>query len=319
MPVTTKFFVKLLTFIYLILHIGRVNSSTKFNNNIKVNGRREDNLPAKLQNLRTVETSEKLSVEDSDFGVNKRQLQYNISRSTGCNVMINDLVQFTKDSDVNYVEHWILHNNVDEIEPKTVTSKDVIVKFFNFNKKMNTFIVYFDFIEEKKNQQFFSINFTYEAISLIKTFNYYSIDKDKDTFFLDEKSQNQDQLFNYNNFLWKIYNKNFIGKDLETLSIQINFDLGPGFSKYTIFSENPKIQFKKKIINNADSPLVVYTWDGAMNSQDVLVIDIKFPLYFESCKNDYMSITIVLIGSIFILFVILMLYVVFNSVMFNEL
>jgi hypothetical protein len=263
---------------------------------------------------------------NTDFSTLKRDLKFFISKTTRCNVQVTDTVLFRKETEINFIEHWILHNNVEDIDPKSVTSNDVNIRYYTFNRKMNAFTVYFNFDENHSDKKEFTIIFQYDAVNLIKSYNNFPEGTDSDSFFIDAKDKiERDKLdnynYNYNTFLWKLYNKNFPSVRMEYITIEINFDMGRDFGKYNIFSVDPKFNFKKIIQKNVFDEMtnVKYLWNGSVDSQEVLVMEIKFPLYFENCKYLNMNIIMVILGSIFIVFVILMLYIVFNSVMFNDL
>jgi hypothetical protein len=263
---------------------------------------------------------------NTDFSTLKRDLKFYISKTTKCNVQITDTVLFRKETEINFIEHWILHNNVEEIDPKGVTSNDVNIRYYTFNRKMNAFTVYFNYDENHLQKKEFSIVFQYDAVNLIKSINNVPDATDSDSYFIDAKDKVDIgkldiRNFNYNTFLWKLYNKNFPSIRMEYISIEINFDLGREFGKYNIFSVDPKFNFKKIIDKNEfdEQSKVIYQWNGRVDSQEVLVMEIRIPLYFEKCKYLNMNLIMVILGSLFIVFVILMLYIVFNSVMFNDL
>jgi hypothetical protein len=288
-------------------------------NQLNLNSLNQVNYKTKIADKRKQEMGKGFN---TDFSTLKRDLKFYVSKTTKCDVQVTDTVLFRKETDTNFIEHWILHNNVEDIDPKGVTSNDINIRYFTFNRKMNAFAVYFNFDENHVNKQEFTITFQYEAVNLIKSYNNFPEGGDNDAFFLENKSNvNSGNIinYNYNTFLWKLYNKNFPSVGNEYISIEIIFDLGNDFSKYTIYSTYPEFNFKKIVEKVEELTTIKYLWNGKLDSQEVVVMEVKFPLYFENCKYFSVNFFMVVIGSIFIVFVILMLYVVFNSVMFNDL
>jgi hypothetical protein len=265
---------------------------------------------------------EKLSA--SDYSATERILKFYISHTQECSVFINDTVKYHNINNINFVEHMILHNNAENIDPKGVYSDDVSVNFFAFNRKINVFSVYFNNDKpETKGKDSFLIEYDYDAINLIKS-NIYS--KEDSTFpnkkpthnsnstpTITEKSS--EKLQNTNSFIWKILNQNFL-KSKELLTIEVYFDLGKDFEHEDVeFSLN----FQKSIIDSERKTIVKYEWKGALDPQEVLVMQVKFPLYFENCGNLSINLVIIFVGAVFIIFLIGMLYIILSTVFLDDL
>jgi len=263
----------------------------------------------------------------------KRELKFYISHDQLCSVFVNDTVHYTTINSVNFIEHMILHNNAESIEPKGVYSEDININFFAFNRKLNIFSVYFD---QKKNSEKSTrkiseihssaadsnasggsnnilIEFNYNAMNLIKTI--ISEHKNENSTLIDASADaGVDSFKNYNSFIWKILNQNFI-KHKETVSIDLFFDLGRNFVNEDVeFSLN----FTKSIIEENKKQIVKFHWEGEIEPQDVIILQAKFPLYFNSCGNISINLVMIFIGSIFIIFLIGMLYIILSTVFSGE-
>lgn len=258
---------------------------------------------------------------NTEYSVVERNIQFFIAQATECNVLINDTLLIRKESDFNYIEHWVLNNNEEMILPISVSSNDVNVKLFLFNNKMNLFTVFIDFDSKSKSK--FYLNFQYQSLNLISS-NLNAPDSDSDNFFISS-NQNEDfndfSKINYNSMLYKFHNKNNVLDSSENLKIELNFDLGKNFKNYDLISQNFK--FNKQnytiLVDNEPKEIVKYTTKKNLEPQDIEILEIEFPLYFDHCKYNAVSIVKILIGSIVITMVIFLLYIVFNSVIFNEL
>jgi hypothetical protein len=253
-----------------------------------------------------------------------RHIKFFISKTQECSVFINDTVMYENINNINFVEHMILHNNAENIDPKGVYSENVNINFFAFNRKLNIFSVYFDNNKiENKGKNNFTIEFDYDAINLIKTMankdkdedsnsNHHKITNNKTT--LPSFRSHQSQSNSYNNFIWKILNQNFL-KNKEMINIEIFFDLGKDFEHEDVeFSLN----FTKSIIDEEKKSIVKYEWKGMIEPQEVLVLQAKFPLYFEHCGNLNINLVMIFVGSIFIIFLIGMLYIILSTVFLDE-
>lgn len=256
----------------------------------------------------------------------KRELKFFISHEQGCSIFVNDTVNYTTINNVNFIEHMILHNNAESIDPKGVHSNDVTINYFAFNRKLNIFSVYFD---PKKNpyspvmnkndtnnaneknyvDSNFLIEFDYNAINLIKSIVVENKSENSTNDFNDNDSSK-----NYNSFIWKILNQNFI-KHKENVVIELYFDLGKNFQHEDVsFS----LKFEKSLIEENKKQIVKFRWEGVIEPQEVVILQAKFPMYFDSCGNISINLVMIFIGSIFIIFLIGMLYIILSTVFSGE-
>ena len=248
-----------------------------------------------------------------DYISTNRLIKFYVSHASECSIFVNDTVTYNNINNVNFVEHMILHNNAENIDPKGVYSEDVNINFFAFNKKLNIFSVYFDNNKKStrnstiiKNYKSFSIEYDYEALNIIKS----NIVKDGE---LRSGSNNDTFLISSNSFIWKILNQNLM-KSKENITIEIYFDLGKEFENEEVeFSLN----FTKSIINTDKKTLIKYIWKGSIDSQEVIILQTRFPMYFEHCGNISINLVMIFVGAIFIIFLIGMLYVILSTV-FSE-
>ena len=283
-----------------------------------------------------------------DIMSSKRSLTFHISRVTECTVLVTDIVTYKLTmSNLNFVEHIILNNNSEQIDIKSVTSQDIKITDYSYNTKMNMFIVYFDSNAEKPEN--FSVIFQYEAKNLIKTVgnpeildseqeevggrnfkqfkNFKNLNSTRNiennhtneknssanTNFLETKikSVSTDPSLQNNSLVWKIYNKNFNSEDIE---IKLIFDLGKDFVNYFIHSRNNQMKFIKKIHETKEKSIVEYDWSGENEFYSVIVMDVNFPLYFENCRYDNMSIFAIVLGSVLVTLMTLMIYIILSSI-----
>lgn len=251
-----------------------------------------------------------------------RIIKFYISHLQKCSVFINDTIAYENINNRNFVEHMILHNNAEVIDPKGVYSDDININFFAFNRKLNIFSVYFDNKANKTNN--FTIEYDYDAIGLIKSnivlkdeLNQVLQQERKDnTFYSMNQAENLTNFnkVNNNNFIWKILNQNFI-KTRENVTLQVFFELGKDFQHEDVeFSLN----FTKSIKDQEGKNLVKYEWNGMIEPQEVLVLQAKFPLYFEHCGNLSINLVMIFVGAIFIIFLIGMLYIIISTVFLDE-
>jgi hypothetical protein len=260
-----------------------------------------------------------------------RVLKFYISHVQECSIFVNDTVMYENINNVNFVEHMILHNNAENIDPKGVYSEDVNINFFAFNRKLNIFSVYFEPKGSKgglkinnntnilKNQTInndyfkknsnFSIEYDYDALNIIKS----NFNKEKENLnsstYPDKELQNNSGN-SFNSFIWKILNQNFM-KVKENITLELYFDLGKEFEQEDIeFSLN----FTKSILTDSKKSIVKYQWHGTIEPQEVIVLQAKFPLYFEHCGNLSINLVMIFVGAVFIVFLIGMLYIILSTV-----
>jgi hypothetical protein len=243
-----------------------------------------------------------------EYASTNRVLKFYISHTQECSLFINDTVSYENFNNVNFVEHMILHNNAEVIDAKGVYSDDVNINFFLFNKKLNIFSVYFEPFKSKLTSNSdqiknFTIEYDYDAINIIKS-----------NFIKEAENSNlENSTYHYNSFIWKILNQNFL-KSKENVTIEIYFDLGKDFEHEDVeFSMN----FTKSIFQGDSKNIVKYVWQGKIEPQEVVVLQVKFPLYFEHCGNLSINLVMIFVGSVFIVFLIGMLYIILSTV-FSE-
>lgn len=237
-----------------------------------------------------------------DYTSLSRNISFYISKSNECSVRVNDTVTYNLLTQTNLVEHMLLHNNAESIEPRGVYSDNLQINFFTFNKKLNIFEAYY---ANPKNNTKYAINYEYDANNLIK--RNIVVNQTNDT------NNNLNETKSYNSFIWKMVNQNYM-KQNETFHIEIEFDLGKRFI-------DEKIEFSLNFTKVVDEKRakVKYIWDGIVDSQDVVVLKVKFPLYFSKCKALKLNFGMILIGSIFIMFLIGMLYFIVSTILLEKL
>jgi len=150
--------------------------------------------------------------------------------------------------------------------------------------------------------------YNYDAVNLIKINN--------------DKNYTNNNLFlghTYNYFVWKLVNQNFIKGSKEKIDIEIIFNLGVEFEKFDLdFNLNFTKSVEKYVDSfNKNQSIVTYRWGGYIKSEEVLVVESKFPLYFEQCGTVNLNYFMVVVGAFFIIFLIAILLVLF-SVCFEE-
>jgi hypothetical protein len=249
--------------------------------------------------LKKKRSSDDVRIYSGEYVSLDRVVKFYISHE--CTVNINDTVHYNIVNPVNFVEHMILHNNADSIDAKGVFSEDIAINFFAFNKKLNIFSVYFD--PPKKTN--FTLEYDYDAVNLIRS----NIESTHDGFDISNNHTSS------NIFVWKFVNQNFI-KMKENITVEIYFDIGKEFTHEDVeFSLN----FTKSIVERNKRMVVKYVWNGQLSPQEVIVLQAKFPLYFENCGTLSVNWIMIGIGSVFIVFLIGMLYMIISSVFLEDL
>jgi len=267
---------------------------------------------------------------ESEYICTQRNLKFYISQHNQCNVIVNDQVYYDQlKSNTKLLEHMILHNNADSIEPISVTSNDIDIVSFAFNKRLNLFTAFF---ENPKNITKPIVDFKYLAENLIKT-NKGSITNGKES-------------NDTNSFLWKVVNQNLI-KVTEKINLEVFFNAGDDFSKFNNTNDadavSSNLNFTKifpdlnnnKLVNSLENNKTInkneldeddfnnhynvkYVWNGTLKLHDVIVIDVYFPKIFDTCGNISINLFIVGTGAVFIILLIGMLFFVFSSLFFEE-
>jgi hypothetical protein len=277
------------------------------------NNRTNNDLKSKIMSTSAIKNDEGLRNFAGEYISSNRVIKFYVSLKQECSLFINDTVYYENLNNVNFVEHMILHNNAEAIDPKGVYSDDININFFLFNRKLNIFSVYFDPKKQMNNithnnvtlpLKNFSIEYDYDALNIIKSN------------FVKENTNNiENSTASYNSFIWKILNQNFL-KSKENISIEIYFDLGKDFMHEDVeFSLN----FTKSIIDDDKKNIVKYKWHGTIDPQEVIVLQAKFPLYFEHCGNLSINLVMIFVGAVFIIFLIGMLYIILSTVFSDDL
>jgi hypothetical protein len=243
-----------------------------------------------------------------DYAAVSRTTRFYFSLSNECNSLINDTILYkeSNNSDIDYIEHLLLNNNVDSIEPKGVFSQDVDINLFIYNRKFNLFTVFFN-KNSSDNSDGYSLEYVYSANNIIK-----SKLSDSNQF----KEQNySDSEGNYNTFTWKFYNDN-IERVNQKVIIEFYFNVDRLFEKERVlFNHNSKqVEYSKHIVTEKNKRRVVYKWTGEIKSNEVLIVDGIFPHYFEQCDNIRLDFVMIIVGSIFILLMIVILYIVLSQI-----
>jgi predicted XRE-type DNA-binding protein len=252
-------------------------------------------------------SSSTLDVFDWSFGdINslKRVTKFYINLFSKCNIYINDTIYYDKDEYTsNFVDHLILHNNFESIEPRYVLSNDVQINYFIYNKKLNMFTTNFE--NEQHNN--YSIVYEYMANNIIKM---QSSKKDNSNV-LDKPNLNiANNEKNVNEFLWKFYNENTNSKNLD-LEVEFYFTLDKNFIPENVEFNNKMFTYKT-LIDNKET--YVFKWTGTLVPYEVKVFESTFPMVFENCEIMTVNFIMILIGAFFILFVVLILYLLFSSI-----
>ncbi len=231
-----------------------------------------------------------------DINSSKRVTKFYINLNSKCNIFINDTIFYDKDeySD-NFIDHLILRNNFDSIEPRSIYSNDVAINYFIFNKKLNMFTVNFE--NQKRNN--YTIVYEYIANNLIK------LQSNKKDFYNHNNNEK-----NVNEFLWKFYNENTNSKSL-SLEVEFYFTIDKSFMNEIVEFNNKMVMYNT-LIDNKDT--LVFKWNGNLMPYEVKVFESVFPLIFENCQTMTVNFTMILIGAFFVIFIVLVLYLLFSSI-----
>jgi len=421
----------------------------------------EDELDASALRIKT-----NLKSKELEYNMISRHITFFISDRLGCSSLITEKIKYEGLKSFNLIEHWILHNNFDNLEIKNISSEDAKINFYFFNKKFNLLSIYFepeDFphknsfananpsnnndnnknkflnntnlnntvnstfgntvnFEKKRNKIFkkgkyskdinavtafgefaeepitknnYKRNYTFDIDyyvsnvilanqgslfgnqigNLNTNFNHNivipnsikeqnpndykglvdggnGIDNSKNNFDKNKNSNNKfyknsDNLniqksiglngidYNsydpislhnnnntpneegYNSLIWKIFNKNYF-EQINDLKIDIVFDLGNDFVNQPVLFEPPlHLKFKKTLEIKNQKHLVKYSSSFKMDAQEVVVLNMKFPLYFKECSNAIPSIFMIGIFALFLIFLIIIVYIIFSTFYFN--
>jgi hypothetical protein len=229
----------------------------------------------------------------------ERTIRFYISLINDCNILINDTINYEKSkTNVEFIEHYILNNNAEFIDPKAVFTNIINLNLFVFNKKDNLFTVLLD--KKNNDKTNLTVEYNYLAGNILKS-----------------QKNKINNLHNNNTFLWKFFNENS-SKKLK-LNIEIYFTIDKLFENDTVTfianGDNSTLNFNKSIISNSNQRVVKYEWKGELIPNEIIVLETKFPLIIESCKSVMIDIPMILVGSIFIFFLIFVLYIILSQIM----
>lgn len=223
----------------------------------------------------------------SELTTKQRTINLYISMQNQCDVNIYDTVTYVKNpqNETNFLEHIVLNNNVDYIDPHAVYSSDANINFFSYYRKLNLFSVNFDLKNSTSSE--FTMEYNYRAVNLIKS--------------------NEGN----NTIMWKFLNENNSSDRKEKITLRFHFSI-PNFEKEEIAFSS--FNFTKSI----EKDKVVYTYEGEINPREVIIIFAKFPKHIEDCLQVKINIPMVIIGSLFILMLILALYLIISHLILKE-
>jgi len=233
----------------------------------------------------------------SSPAVDKRTIKIFIDSENECDIFFEDRVDYAADNFTNlFLDHLIMNRKSNFIEPRAIKPKNAEIKYFVFNRKLNMFTIDI----EKNPMQNFSINYDYVASGLID-----SKKMDTDKAFLDD-----DLVNDLNFFMWKVYNENTDNKKLN-LEIQIYFSFGNDYDYDKIKFNHV---FAKNENNLKDKNLTYFSWSGDLLPYEVMSINSFFPIIFRSCGVDKVNISLVILGSLFVILVILSVYLMLINI-----
>lgn len=260
-----------------------------------------------------------------DIVAKERTVKFYISLNNECNVLINDTIKYNhsnqtlqpiettpflnqglllsrtdSSNNINHpfntdtMEHMVLNNNVEFIDPKGVFSNNekIDINLFVYNKKLNMFTVFY---EKNENVTNYSLEYDYMAMNLLKS----------------QRGINS-SLFN-NTFIWKFYNENIM-KEKQILNIEFYFSIDKFFEKenVTFYKNSAQFNLEKNVLSDG---LVKYSKTLDLYPSEVFILDVKFPMYFENCGVMKIDISMIIIGSIFIFFLIFVLYIMLSQIL----
>jgi len=187
------------------------------------------------------------------------------------------------------------------ISPEGVYSQNLNVDYFGFSKGINAFSTYFN---TNKNHTIgepdSSMEFIYQANNLIHSFSD----------FRDDASYENIE-YNFNSFKWSFRNSNQNQKNL-IVKIILFFDLSDNFITEQFISSIPmnRTLIKTTDFRNASKSIVKLSNQNEINLKFNETVDflIKFPLYFENCKNYKLNFVIVMTGFLFLLFLVFVIF-----------
>lgn len=240
--------------------------------------------------------------DEGKFLEKERNVKFFISLDASCTVQVNDSIKYSSKNLTSPIEHTVLGDystSKAKISPLAVNSEDLFVKYYGFSNSIKTFSTYFD---KKTKKTDVTLNYDYKAHKLLETFSDFR-----------EEAYYGNINFNYNFFTWSFANTNYNSTD-KMLNVEITFDLGNTFPyEDTYFS----MDMKKSIDNLSveldsgeviNKPIVRFEGYKTLNFNETFKFDVKFPLYFENCKNYTLNKLVVITGIIFFVFFIFVIY-----------
>jgi len=153
--------------------------------------------------------------------VKSRKIQFFIDFENECDIYINDTVKYEYNKNLNMIDHMILHNDVNRIDPRSINSNTKDINYFIYNKPLNMFSIDFQ-NKDSQEEKDFEINYQYMADNLIK--NTEIISKNK------TKLSNKTVISYKSNFLKEIKNITSLNENyLNTDGLVLNEDFEDGF------------------------------------------------------------------------------------------
>lgn len=240
------------------------------------------------------ESANSPSFQFSSAIANKRTIKIFIDSENECDVFFEDKVYYEADNFTNYfLDHIIINRKSNFIEPRGVKANNASIKYFVFNRKLNMFSIDVD----KDAKQNFTIDYDYMASGLIGVMT-------NDIFMNPELEKNLNLL------KWKVYNENTDNKKLN-LEIQVFFGLGEDYDYDKIKFNHA---FVKKLKNVKDKKLTYFSWSGDLLPYEVMTINSFFPMIFRNCGIEKLNIPLVILGSLFVILVIISVYLMIVNI-----
>ena len=237
-------------------------------------------------------TMSKMKVQPGDYQAPVRDIKAKVKESLVCTVQIDEVITYVSTEDLHFIDHTILHNNAD-IQIIDVTSKEVAINAFVFNKKHNKISVFFD--KSDKNEQF-NISFSYRCNNLIKN--------------------TTDSKRTLNQLVWKFMNDNYL-EETQNVTFELIVD-----TTYNLLSRPPEINPPlEQIFDQKDLKMSVLRYKGEfkLENKEVQIIDIKLPFIFNTCSFIKLNYLAVISCVLFVLFLVSVLYVLVSLVLFEKL
>jgi len=139
----------------------------------------KESLSAEIKNLNLI----KVNYDIPESKIKRRKIKFFIDLENDCDIYVNDTVYYENNKDLNVIDHLILHNDVENIDPRSINSETREVNYFIFNRRLNMFSVNINSQLESSNDSEasadsdFDINYEYMANNLIKSSQFISKDE----------------------------------------------------------------------------------------------------------------------------------------------